>query len=290
MRVAISLTAHESPLAIVDQCLNIFYFLEDPIIVIHINKSEGLVYEKLKFILNNLDQSISSKIYLNPNRFDTGKNAFSLHLAHLGNYDLLAKAGLGFDYFALEASNSLFIRKGAERYMADFDVGIGRGVVAGYWKDPIINHNTLNEYLCSESSLPKLESKGRLCAIKKGCHEGAFFSSGVVDQIFSEVRNIDELCKLRSDPPHYPTEEVWFQVAVTKCQHEKKDLTIGDTLTYLPWHRNLLWSDELLEGALNGNELPRNKFSIKRISRVFDDPHRQAIAHKFGYRNLFAFR
>ena len=56
-----------------------------------------------------------------------------------------------------------------------------------------------------------------------------------------------------------------------------------DTVTYLPWDRNLIWDKASIEKAMDNHELPRNKYAIKRVERHINDDVRTFIRLNSGY-------
>ena len=147
MKIAISITCHEQPDVIFNQCLNIVTLLADPVIVIHFNQDNLDVkndFEKL--IAFRAPLSTKKRIVLNPVSHRTGKDTFSLHKAHISNLSFIREEMISFDYFLLEASNCLFVRKGLENHISQHDLGIGLGGVSGYWKERIESHVALADY------------------------------------------------------------------------------------------------------------------------------------------------
>ncbi|MBB5212308.1 hypothetical protein [Microbulbifer hydrolyticus] len=281
MRVAVSITAHEEPAVIIDQCLNILNFLADPLIVMHVNKDSESVYQELIFWVGNLRPDVASRIHITADRFSTGKDSFSLHKAHGSNLRALRDSGVGFDYFMLEASNSLFVRYGVEDYIKRFDAGIGKGKVAGFWRESILRHRSLESF--GALALGE-EFDIRTDGVMKGCHEGAFFSEKFVDDVFHAVGELDEYCSLSSDPPLYPTEEVWYQLAIKIVSRNAPGFVLGNTVTYLPWDRSLEWDRSEIDVFIDDCSVGKDKYAIKRIPREFSESARSYIANKFGYR------
>ena len=118
----------------------------------------------------------------------------------------------------------------------------------------------------------------------KGCHEGSYFHTTIVDEIFSVVQELGEHCTITNDLPNYPTEEVWFQLAfqIFKLKNSR-NLKVSNTICHMPWERSLVWSVEDIEDAIERDSLPANKYSIKRIERDITCPERMYISNKFNY-------
>lgn len=277
MKILYSITCHTAPDCVIDQLLNFAYFSENCFFVIHVNALEESVFDDLSAINWDLHPTLSGRVLLNPQRFDTSKSSYCLHRAHLANYSYAIQKGLEFDYIMLEASNSQFLRRGMESYISRFDCGIGIALPDPYWKKYITTHRSLEEFLSKNLNLSAGMENFRI----KGCHEGMYFSRNLASQVFSVVESLDRFCDSRTDSATYPTEEVWFQVGVLKVLEEKR-LRIGHTLTYMPWERQLNWNVEQVEAAINGLGIPETKYIIKRVDRTIDDPVRKFLREKFG--------
>ena len=282
MKLLYSLTAHESVSSILDLCFNLIYVAKANYLFIHINKESNEVYEKL---IKIIDKNIFLKdtIYITPKRHNTGKNQYKLHLAHLENYKYALEKKFLYDYFILEASNTLYVKKGIINHIKDFDVGIGRGKVTGYWEERIYTHKSLEKFFKKYSVLGR---ENILQFSVKGVHEGSFYSCSVASKIFFLIERLDKFCYFNNDLAWYPTEEVWFQIALELVSETDNTLKISRTLTYMPWHKQLIWKKkEIMELLVDQKKLlPDYTFAIKRVDRKFDDPIRKYIGNYFGYR------
>jgi hypothetical protein len=218
-------------------------------------------------------------VYVNPIRFNTGKNQYTLHKAHLSNFNFANKHNLIYDYFILEASNSLFIKEDNTERIKQYDVGIGKGKIAGYWKDNILTHKSLEEFVTK-----KIKAKTLGTMWIKGVHEGSFYKYKVISSIFKIIYELDRYCELKNDLPIYPTEEVWFQVGL-EIYKLKHNINITRTLTYLPWDKQLVWTENDIDKILNNEEkLPEGTYAIKRIERKYNDLCRKKIGTFYNYR------
>lgn len=276
MNIAISVTVHENYLVVIDQIRNFCHFIKNPIIVIHVNKNCDTLYWEIKNALEDIRRDICHNIFITEDRVHTGKDDYSLDNAHINNYYFLINNNIKFDYFLLEASNSLFIRYGVEECLSKYDAGNFLRVIqennTEYWTPKVYSHETYT--LFSQKMLP---NEGK---IYKSMHEGSFYKAEIAGKIMQIVKNMREICVLFNDYPTYPTEEFWFSLALKKVINEYGELKIRSPLTYMPWNRNLLWSIDDVNIFLND---PKDFFSIKRIERKYDDDVRSFIRDKFGY-------
>jgi chondroitin synthase len=276
MKLVFSITVHECYLAVADLIKNIKFFNPQCGVVIHVNSSCGGLFDDIKSRI--IEQPEYENVFLNTSRFDTSKSSFSLHRAHISNYKYLLGLGVNFEYFVLEASNSLYVRFGAYDYMRSFDLGIGRGAINQYWKDAILKHNVLQEFVFKTTGKDKALSEQHL----KGCHEGSFYSYEIAKKVFKLTEELDWISLENNDLPTYPTEEIWFQLAVLVL-NENRQLRIGNTLTYMPWDRGLEWREEHVDELARGGGLPANKFAIKRVERDVENPIRAKLKSILGY-------
>lgn len=276
MIVAYSVTFHESFDCFLDQVLNFDFFTSNAILVIHVNaKSEHLFKFISAFDFNKLGLK-SLRVILNPERFNTSKDLFCLHKAHISNFNLLKNLGFHFDYFCLESSNSLFIKKGVESHIVKFDAGLNKSTYDSLWGPRFLSHKTIIDFL-NAKDINDFSAHN-----VKSMHEGMFFCSELADDVIKIVSELDEFCNFNSDPPNYPTEEFWFSLAYFLIANSSDYKSTG-TITYMPWHRGLSWSLFDIDNAIRDIEFPRNKFLIKRVERRFDDNVRVFIRDFFGY-------
>ena len=269
MKIAISITCHESVECIIDQCKNIKSFVIEPIVVIHVNISSNAIYTQLIEVIKNSPE-LQEYIIISPFRVNTGKDKFSLHKAHILNLRYIRLQAIEFDYFLIEASNSLFVKLGIEKFISSFDIGIGMAKPSGYWAEKIHMHKSLDIIAKRVASQYNNEIQ-----IHKGCHEGAYFKSTHVDNIFNIASAIDDFCAVNDDKPNYPTEEIWFQMAVS-IYSMTNSIKMSGTITYLPWERGLIWTIQDINDFLKNDEY-QHKFAIKRIERNINDSQRKFI-------------
>lgn len=278
MKFAFSITCHESVECVVDQIKNFSFFCEKSIFVVHANLASENLYNQLLMLDYEFWGLDRKRILINPIRFDTSKESYSLHLAHLSNFNLLIKNNHDFEFFLLEASNSLFVRHGLEEYISEFDVGIGQGTITPSWQEKMVNHHTVKEFLKEKSGID-LSSEGLLI---KGCHEGSFYRREVATELFTLIAELEDRCSKANDKPMYPTEELWFQVCFA-VMRKLRTFKVAKTITHMPWDKNLTWSVKEIESCIKDDSLPAGKFLIKRIERDIANPERVYLKKHFGY-------
>ncbi len=119
MKIVVSVPVHEKPDVILDQINNIKKYIEKPIIVLHVSKSFFGQYSLER--LNNIPD-----VYINPENLDTVWG--DILLPHVSNYFYMREIEL-FDYFLFQASNDMFVRRGIEDYVGQYEAGFCRRVI-----------------------------------------------------------------------------------------------------------------------------------------------------------------
>ena len=172
-----SITAHESPEVLVDQCQNFLYFNPFLTIIIHLNKEARPMFEKSTKLQAFLEQN--PQVIINPESLSTSVYSFTHTKAHLSNVILARELFTNCETIIFHASNSLYLKNGLESLTKAFSSSCalysetGEFSIAadfGFWK--------LEESFYSK--LPK-------SAIKYGLIEGSFYDfrkfNSVVDFI-----------------------------------------------------------------------------------------------------------
>lgn len=275
-KILFSLTVYEQADTVLNQIRNIKHFVSQSLIVIHVNSNSNELFDKL-----NIDTLLLNDVYLTPHRVNSDKGEFCLDLAHSRNFQYAIELNLDFDYFVLEASNSLILRYGMQDYIEKFDIGCNLNKLRvdsyGIWNQKVFNHYSFSLIRS------KYEDLGIDSAIiYKSMHEGTFYKKHIATFIFDFIDTIRDLCKKNNDLPNYPTEEFWFPFAVKCYLLSNPNIRISHPITYMPWHRRLAWTDEDINEFLFSDDL-KDYYSIKRIDRNPKDPLRLLIQDIFNY-------
>lgn len=277
MKVAVSLTAHESELALLDQCFNYLCVGEVDMLVIHVNPFSGF---NTTLFLRLLDVSpIREKVFLNsfsvgvPHSAEMRTNPV-LHRAHVSNFQYL-RTLTTFDLFCLDASNSLLIRPSLWKFLQ-------KGEVAGGGEIPV--EWTWNRYLANDIAADFF--KDALCMAQ---HEGTVYTvenfSRMVDDIIVYEKMLTDHIGTGGELAVYPREEVIFPSAYRKTCSRSMASHAHERYIYIPWERNLYWHINEVEAILECRQpLPDLKYGIKRIARDINDPIRAMVGNHFGYR------
>lgn len=127
MRFVVSILAHERPEIVHDQIQNIFRYLPDSAVVLHL-------HVKFDWGEKTEDFSQHSNVFVNPQSLPTFWG--NLHHAHNSNFrfaSTLAK----FDYFLLHSSSDLFVKFGVDRYIEGHEVGVSLVPPQPTWGAPL---------------------------------------------------------------------------------------------------------------------------------------------------------
>lgn len=193
MRMVVSIPVHEKPEVINDQIENINKNLHDVAIVLHISKGFYDKYDEDKI-------KKCSNLFINPQHLVT--NWGGIFKTHLSNF-MFAKENVKFDYFLLQASNDMFVKKGLEEYVIKYDAGFNRRFVyknSMWWPAACaLNDEYLN----------KVRSINGITRIVASQIEGSFYK----EEIFSYIVDVLKSAGLDDElflSPKYPREEVYF--------------------------------------------------------------------------------
>lgn len=278
--IVVSISAHESELCLVDQCLNYVLLVDPKLIIIHLNSKANFNTQLFKIIVDKIP-ALAGKVLLNP--FSIYIETYpgnvavvtGLHRAHLTNFTFLEHSRIPFDYFALDASNSLIIRPGLSSWILQ-DIGDLVG------NSPLIDDWNWYSAVKSDNALSSIFQE-----IKVSQHEGEVFKYSAFKELvyliyqyeFCEVENLSG----GSHRVQYPREEVVFPTAYFASTTRSE---VRPPYIFMPWDRNLNWTEEDLRGIWNTDyhSFDKNKFGIKRVARDINDPIRILIGEKFGYR------
>ena len=117
-KIMFSLLVHEQPLVILDQIINVKRNNPNSMIVIHINPKfkddDSFSLKDLLKIVLKFDY-----VFINDKRLNVGKD--NIIQAHVSNFKYVKD--VEFDYFYFIASNEVFLKKGAETFVENYDFG-----------------------------------------------------------------------------------------------------------------------------------------------------------------------
>ena len=282
MRVAISIPVHEAPAVVADQCRNILGSTGDACIVLHVSANMPELADRAAGELSDLIRD--GRVLLNPTRLKThGHNVLESHVA---NFTHLEQIGHPFEYFCLDASNSLMIRRGLAEHVARFDAGLKVSrydLAANTWHLP---HVRADEQMLALMRVLGIPATG----IVGSQVEGSFYRRSLLGE---PIRMIREHYRDYALAP-YPKEEVLLSTVFYHMNPTVR--TFARPYVYCPWGRKtglikLLKTrsrrdydvtvrdiDLLLAGKHKKcRDGGRDVYGVKRVARTMESPVRQYI-------------
>lgn len=227
-------------------------------VVLHINKNYASP-NTLKSI-EEFTAKTNIKVILNS---DIGYENFKYRQMeyHLSNFQKLTDDTI--DYFMIDNFDSMYVLKDAYTHMQKYDIGINLGDISGYWKDIILAHKSLNDFV--NTHLGKTLSSLRI----KGTSQGLFMQYTLAKELFLLIEELLKQCTSNKDMPKYLAEEIWFALALTILESKQnKSYKKTGTLTYMPWERKLQWTKEQIEEAKQGIGISKGRFLINRVEML----------------------
>lgn len=167
MKLFFNCIVHENNEIVNDMIGNIKKFVEDPVIVFHVNTC-FVDFDFGRF--SNIEN-----VYINLERFSHGKYDSKMK-AFASNFNLIKEKNIKFDYQILFYSQMLFVKSGIEKYLKDCDA--------------CVYPYSAPENVFSDDEL-KLLSKGK----SKCSAEGLICSSDICDKLYKLITETSLLNK-----------------------------------------------------------------------------------------------
>nr|AAK17921.1 glycosyltransferase FcbD [Pasteurella multocida] len=230
------------------------------IIVLHIDKNH-LTSDIKKEILEFHNKN-QINILLNNDVSYYTNNRLIKTKAHLSNMNKLRQLNLNLEYIIFDNHDSLFIKNDSYNHIKKYDIGMNFSSLTNDWINKINAHspfkNLIKKYF-NDNDLKTINMKG--------ASQGMFIKYTLAHDIATIMKEVITLCQSTDSVPEYNTEDIWFQFALLIL--EKKTGHVFNktsTLTYMPWERKLQWTNEQIESAKRGENIPVNKFIINSIT------------------------
>ncbi|OPD03666.1 acetylgalactosaminyl-proteoglycan 3-beta-glucuronosyltransferase [Pasteurella multocida subsp. septica] len=230
------------------------------IIVLHIDKNH-LTSDIKKEILEFHNKN-QINILLNNDVSYYTNNRLIKTKAHLSNMNKLRQLNLNLEYIIFDNHDSLFIKNDSYNHIKKYDIGMNFSLLTNDWINKINAHspfkNLIKKYF-NDNDLKTINMKG--------ASQGIFIKYTLAHDIATIMKEVITLCQSTDSVPEYNTEDIWFQFALLIL--EKKTGHVFNktsTLTYMPWERKLQWTNEQIESAKRGENIPVNKFIINSIT------------------------
>ena len=215
MKIAISIPVHEKKDVVLDQIMNIKFYIENPVIVLHISKdfyeNEHGDFHELKEIKN---------VYINPENLETG----------WGNYYYI-KGMVEFDYFILHASNDMYLKTGIEDYIKNYEAGFCRRI--------LLQKHTMwwpAQEAWDDKQLRNIMDKIGQTRIIATQVEGSFYKSNIADIVMNCIKENYKIDKELI----YPREEIYFST-IASCFVDLGEVGYPTTYSEVHIFDRVLW-------------------------------------------------
>ncbi|HDR1862713.1 TPA: glycosyltransferase, partial [Pasteurella multocida] len=175
--------------------------------------------------------------------------------AHLSNINKLSQLNLNCEYIIFDNHDSLFVKNDSYAYMKKYDVGMNFSALTHDWIEKINAHPPFKKLIKTYFNDNDLRSMN-----VKGASQGMFMKYALAHELLTIIKEVITSCQSIDSVPEYNTEDIWFQFALLIL--EKKTGHVFNktsTLTYMPWERKLQWTNEQIESAKKGENIPVNK-------------------------------
>ncbi|MFH0701945.1 MAG: hypothetical protein V2B14_00200 [bacterium] len=266
MKLVISIPVHEQPKVVIDQIKNIRYFAPNAVIVLHISKNFNWTEEdEDKTVFSKLDG-----VLVNPEQLPTQWG--NITQAHHSNFKYALK-NYDFDYFAIHASNDLFVAKGVEEYLKGYDAGVQQFSTARDmgWiqREGADKDNNLSEMM-------KFVGTDKILGSQP---EGTFYKT----EIFNEMLNIIDKFQVYTNV-NYCKEEIYYPTLASKIAGNITIPYLYSSVCRKEITEKII--DNIRQKSLDEPEYEerygityrfydmKNLYAVKRINRKINDPMR----------------
>lgn len=270
--IIFSIPVHEKYEVVIDLILNVFNFNPDCAIILHY--ANGFREAKSAISFNEFENAINKigNVYVNPETVRTGM--YDIIQAHVSNFRYI-ETQVNFEYFALTASNELFIKDGLYNHICEYDAGVSfidvdsskKWIIADLAKQD----TSLSDYL-STKGWHKI----------MGSHvEGSFYRKELMSEI---IGHIESFFDYEIKGVFYPRDEVFFPTFLWNIAQERELKILNPGLyCWTPWNKTFFQWDVLARDVKRLNVRNNCIFSVKRIPRLLDFYTRSYIRQIGGY-------
>lgn len=268
--VMFSIPVHERLEVLVDQLLNFKHFNPNSGFVIHFSKEFD--YNNSLLTKNDFLSIVNkfNNVYINPNSLRTGFG--DIIQAHLSNF--VCVKNVDFIYFAICASNELFIKPGVYKYMKKADCGVMQNIL----NDRKWAHG---EFVDKDIDFSNYLLTKNVSTVMLTRPEGQFYKKALFEKVEYEINSFYNYKKIDA---LYPREEVYFPTIIANLSSEDR-LRISSPFNYSAYHFTHLWD-------VTKNEVDRlissenEYYSVKRVDRKINDCVRAYIRDSNGYNEI----
>lgn len=261
-KICFSITCHESAQSLRDIFERINFYAPNSCAVVCCGASSGVpFYLEVESLAKEY-----KNIFINPSTIDAAWGDGRLVNLIFSNFKW-AIDNLEFDYFWLEASNSLIINPNIEQHVSQYDLGARITKVT-----PELTGWMWTDKLLKDPIIADLVQKLNLPAPGAGQHEGCFAKKEIFKWISDTVSPY-----LPVEPTDYPREESLMQTCI---------LSIMDSLKTAPPGCNMWTSEEAFKKALSNDIKWMNEsniYSVKPVPRKYNDELRELFRFTLGH-------
>lgn len=280
MRVLIPLCVGKmDPIFIRTTCLNILKMIETPIMIIQFQE------ESQTNAIRDLIESRPKTIYIH--KKEERGNMFDVLIQ---NYKYARELGINFDYVLFHLMTSYFVKPGVEKYMSQYDAGLGYYEYGNINRPQELEKIGFND-VKKDTEIMKWFLKRNCIHIYKAQLEGTFFKKKVMDKILDILDT--------EFPNYYKWGAYWKRWGPTMTRfwvseivlstiifnNMIHDIKIGDPVTWFNFRdfysTNYCVDYDTFTNILNSNFQPiernnimrtcENTFAVKRIPNDQND-------------------
>lgn len=262
LKMVFSLPVHEKAEVILDEVLNILYFNPDSAIILHLSpvfsQNTGWFTEKQFYkIISEMDN-----VYINPERIETGwrgTGVSGLVKVHISNFYYALTAIDDFEYFILEASNDLYIKRGLYEYISKYDYGQGDN---GQTLVRETTHWVQGKRALQDKRLRLMMTDFGISDISGAQIEGTFFKKALFQDVAKVIMNYSHV----PEAIQYAYEEIYFSTISRGLYKNSAYLKCIDCLVKVFWdNKQFLPTVDDIEECF----ARKNIFAVKRIPRNY---------------------
>ncbi len=296
--ILFSILVHEQPGVIINQIENFRFYNPESLIILHVS---GFMPEAdYRSLAENIKQF--DFVTINPKRLFSGYADGSQFKMHVENMKHALQSKLNFDYFALHASNDMFVRRGLYDFMKQYDSGFPLGDTG--------HKEAWQPYRAAvkDRRLKKCLKRYKL-SIQGAQVEGTFYKKTIIGQAIDRFEalkyeipflyahgynrtlakiigswKIKPILKRLIPGLFYAKEEIYFPSLTFDLVKRRLD----GAYCYVNWSNNMIITIKDIENIRSGNfgalqhqagvKLSETEFfAVKRVDRKIDDPVRQYI-------------
>lgn len=292
-KIVFSIPVHEKLDVIKNQIENFTYFNPNCLIIIHVSV---LLEIDLSVIKRELE--VYKNVLVNNRRILSGHSDTSQAYMHYLNLKFIIDNNISFDYFAINASNDMFVAKGLEEYIINYD-GLS------YFNEIPENTDWYHGRMgWKDKRLTKIRKELNIDKVYCSQVEGISFNAEIAHKIYQlldknigkdkfyswtkylkkagfKISKYAHLLQIIYGKLYYPTEEFFFTTPLKALAGK-----VNSPYVYINWKSNLEITKEDIDNIIGCHQLPvpensklwNQFFAVKRINRDMNDPVRQYIS------------